>query len=66
MKDPMFYVAWCVHMLVFSTLFFVIWHAPNLTDEQPTKLIIALILTTYIHLVLFYISTVIYNYLNDD
>lgn len=66
MKDPMFYVVWCVHILVYSTLFFIIWHAPNLTDEQPTKLIAALILTTYAHLVLFYISTVIYDYLNDD
>lgn len=66
MKDPMFYVAWCVHMLVFSTLFFIVWHAPNLIDEQPTKLIVALILTIYIYLVLFYISTVIYDYLNDD
>ena len=66
MKDPMFYVLWCVHMIVFSTLFFVIYHAPNLNIEQPAKLIVALILTTYIHLVLFYISTVIYNYLNDD
>lgn len=66
MKDLMFYVVWCVHILVYSTLFFIIWHAPNLTDEQPTKLIAALILTTYAHLVLFYISTVIYDYLNDD
>lgn len=66
MKDPMFYVAWCAHILVYSTLFFIVQHAPNLTDEQPTKLITTLVLTTYIHLVLFYISTVIYNYLNDD
>lgn len=66
MKDPMFYVAWCAHILVYNTLFFIVWHAPNLTDEQPTKLITTLVLTTYIHLVLFYISTVIYNYLNDD
>ena len=66
MKDPMFYVMWCAHILVFSTLFFIIWHAPNLTDEQPAKLIGALVLTTYAHLVLFYISTVIYNYLNDE
>lgn len=62
----MFFVTWAVHMIVFSTLFFIIWNAPNLTDKQPAKLIVALILTTYIHLVLFYISTVIYNYLNDD
>ena len=66
MKDPMFYVVWCAHMIVFSTIFFIVWHALNLTDEQPTKLIVALILTTYIHLVLFYISTVIYDYLNDE
>ena len=66
MKDPMFYVVWCVHMLVFSTIFFIVYHAPNLIDEQPAKLIVALILTTYMHLVLFYISTVIYNYLNDN
>lgn len=62
----MFFVTWAVHMIVYSTLFFIIWHAPNLTDEQPVKLIAALILTTYVHLVLFYISTVIYDYLNDD
>ena len=66
MKDPMFYVVWCAHMIVFNTIFVIVWHAPNLTDEQPIKLIVALILTTYIHLVLFYISTVIYDYLNDD
>lgn len=53
-------------MLVFSTIFFIVYHAPNLTDEQPAKLIGALILTTYIHLVLFYIATVIYDYLNDE
>lgn len=66
MKDPMFYVAWAVHMIVYNTLFFIVWHAPNLPDEQPAKIIVALVLTTYIHLVLFYISTVIYDYLNDD
>lgn len=66
MKDPIFYIMWCAHMTVFSTLFFIIWNAPNLPDEQPAKLIVALILTTYIHLVLSYISTVIYNYLKDD
>ena len=66
MKDPMFYVVWLVHILVFNIIFFIVWNAPNLTNEQPTKLIVALILTTYIHLVLFYISTVIYDYLNDD
>ena len=66
MKDPMFYVAWCVHILVFSTLFFIIYRALNLTDEQPAKLIGALLLTTYAHLILFYISTVIYDYLNND
>ena len=66
MKNPIFYVLWCVHILVFSTIFFIIYHAPNLTDEQPAKLIGALVLTTYAHLVLFYISTVINDYLNDD
>lgn len=66
MKNPIFYVLWCVHILVFSTIFFIIYHAPNLTDEQPAKLIGALVLTTYAHLVLFYISTVIHDYLNDD
>lgn len=66
MKDPMFYITWVVHMLVFSTLFFIVWNAPNLTNEQPAKLIVALILTIYIHLVLFYIATVIYDYLNND
>lgn len=65
MKDPMFYVVWVVHFLMFSTLFFIVWNAPNLTDEQPAKLIVALILTTYIHLVLFYIAIVIYDYLNE-
>lgn len=62
----MFYIAWCVHILVFSTLFFILWHAPNLTDEQPAKLIGVLVLTTYGHLALFYIATVIYDYLNND
>ena len=66
MKDPMFYVVWCVHMIVYSTIFFIVWYAPNLPDKQPAKIIVALILTTYMHLVLFYISTVIYDYLNDD
>jgi hypothetical protein len=66
MKNPMFYIAWCVHILVFSTLFFILWHAPNLTDEQPAKLIGVLDLTTYGHLALFYIATVIYDYLNND
>lgn len=65
MKDPMFYVMWCVHMIVYSTLFFIIWNAPNLTNEQPAKLIVALIITTYIHFALFYIATVIYDYLNE-